>query len=82
MGLREKLIQKNREFEAGAPPEKLAVMHRATDDLRRSGIAARVLKEGDKAPAITLPNESEEDVSSAALLQKGPLIIQFYRGVW
>lgn len=82
MELAGKLSGKKREFETGAPPEKVAVMHRATDELRRSGIAARVLKSGDKAPAIELPNEGGESVSSAALLKKGPLAIHFYRGVW
>lgn len=82
MELQAKLSAKRKEFEAGAPPEKVAVMHRATDELRRSGIVAHVLKRGDKSPAFELPNEAGQKVSSADLLKRGPLVIHFYRGVW
>ena len=82
MDLQGKLSAKKKEFESGAPPEKVAIMNRATDELRRSGIAARVLKRGDRVPVLELPNEAGEMVSSAALLEKGPLVIHFYRGVW
>lgn len=63
------------------PAEALAVMHRATEDLRRSGIRG-VLAPGAAAPDFELENTGGEKVASAALLAKGPLIVTFYRGVW
>ena len=64
------------------PPESLAVMHRATEDLRRSGIGDRVLAIGDAAPGFELENTGGERVASRALLERGPLAVTFYRGVW
>src|SRR5262249_33746461 len=37
------------------PPERAAIMHRATDELRASGIMERVVKVGDALPAFALP---------------------------
>ena len=75
------------DFEAGKPPYNvppavIEVMHRATAELIASGIATRTLKAGDKAPAFTLKDPDGVDVSSAALLAQGPLVVSFYRGVW
>ena len=64
------------------PPEALAIMHRATDDLRSSGILDRVPGPGDKAPDFELENWDGERVESRLLRTKGPLVVTFYRGVW
>jgi AhpC/TSA family len=82
MSLQEKLDAYKRDFEQKLPPEKSAIMHRATEDLRRSGIVDRVLKVGDTAPDFVLPNVKGEKVSSAELRKSGPLVVTFYRGVW
>jgi hypothetical protein len=63
-------------------PEKEAVMHRATEDLRASGIMDRVIKVGDPLPAFALPNAYGQEVRSADLLAKGPLVLTFFRGSW
>jgi hypothetical protein len=57
-------------------------MHRATEELRASGILAKALKVGDKMPAFELPNMNGEAVGSNGLLKQGRLVITFYRGVW
>jgi hypothetical protein len=87
MTLQEKLDAFKAQFESGAPPynatpEVVEIMHRATNELRNSGILERVLKVGDRAPAFTLPNPQGEVFSSLSLLVKGPLVVDFYRGVW
>ena len=82
MGLQDRLDHMREQFESSAPPEALAVMHRATDDLLHSGIMDRVLKVGDRAPEFTLPNEQGKLVSPLELLSNGPLVLSFYRGVW
>ncbi len=87
MTLQEKLDAFKAQFESGAPPynttpEVVQIMHSATNELRNSGILERVLKVGDRAPAFTLPNPQGELVSSVSLLVKGPLVVEFYRGVW
>jgi hypothetical protein len=82
MTLQERLDAYKTEFERKMPAEKLAVMHRATEDLRRSGILDRVIKVGQPIPEFTLPNARGERVSSADLHSRGPLVLTFYRGVW
>ena len=82
MTLQERLDAYKADFEKKAAPEKLAIMHRATEDLRRSGIIDRVLKSGDAAPEFSLPNFRGEIISSAQLLTRGPLVVSFYRGIW
>ena len=64
------------------PPEIAAVMQRSKDDLAASGLAAKVPKIGDAAPEIILPNIAGDQVSSAKILERGSLILHFYRGGW
>jgi hypothetical protein len=64
------------------PPEKEAVMHRATEELRSSGIMDGVIKAGDRLPAFALPNAYGRKVRSDDLLAKGPLVLTFFRGSW
>ena len=87
MSLQEKLNEFKNNFESGNPPfnvspDVVATMHKATDELRSSGILDRVLKPGDKAPEFSLPNENGEMIHSKNLLEKGNLVLTFYRGVW
>ena len=69
-------------FEREAPAEAIALMHRVTADLKEAGIEARALGKGDAAPAFRLPDEDGKIVSSAELLQDGPLVVTFFRGHW
>ena len=65
-----------------APPAAVEVLHRATDELIASGAQSRALKAGDVAPEFTLPDPDGKLVSSKVQLEKGPLVVTFYRGAW
>jgi len=82
MTLKEELNALRLKGESRRSPEVVEKMHRAVDELRRSGALERILEVGDKAPSFALPNASEQIVDSKALLAKGPLAISFYRGRW
>ena len=82
MSLQDKLDSRRKNFESSAPPEKLTIMHRATNDLLHSGIMEQVLKAGDRAPDFSLPDERGHLIESLDLLKKGPLVVSFYRGAW
>lgn len=83
MSLQATLDAYKADFETNkAPPEVVAVMHRATADLVASGQAERALKAGDRAPAFSLTDPDGATGSSADLLAQGPLVLTFYRGVW
>ncbi|MDR5784506.1 peroxiredoxin-like family protein [Caballeronia sp. LZ065] len=87
MSLQDKLDAFRADFKAGKPPfnapaEIHPVMERATAELIASGQAGRAIKAGDRAPHFNLKDQDGNDVSSAALLVKGPMVVTFYRGVW
>jgi hypothetical protein len=87
MTLQEKLADFKAQFESGGPPYNapkalIEIFHRATEELRRSGLAERALKTGHRAPVFTLKNQDGNSISSAELLAKGPLVLTFFRGHW
>jgi len=82
MSLADKLAATRAASATRIPPEKAAIMHRATDDLRRSGIMDRIVKVGSPAPAFSLANHDGSRVASAELLARGPLVVSFFRGSW
>ena len=74
-------------IESGAPPfnvprAAIEIMHRATEELRRSGQAERALGVGACAPAFALPNQDGQIIDSADLLARGPLVVTIFRGHW
>jgi peroxiredoxin len=87
MTLQAKLDAFKTDFEAGKPPYNvpysvIQTMHRATAELKATGLAQRAKKVGDKAPTFALKDPDGNLVSSKELLAKGPLVVSFYRGVW
>jgi hypothetical protein len=82
MSLQEKLSKLKANFVAKASKEALEIMHRATDDLRASGIMKGVLRVGDTAPDFELINAEENVIRLKDLLADGSLVLCFYRGKW
>lgn len=58
------------------------VMDKAITDLTASGILDRAIKAGDDAPDFTLPDALGNMVSLYEQLEKGPVILTWYRGSW
>jgi hypothetical protein len=82
MILQDKLDAYKSEFVKKVPPEALAVMHRATEDLASSGIMESCVKAGAKAPDFTLNNQDGEPVTLGDHLKEGSVVLGFYRGRW
>lgn len=82
MSLEEKLATTRAGAATRIPPERQAIMHRATDDLRRSGIMDRIVKPGMPAPSFELENHDGRRVDSGELLAGGPMVLSFFRGAW
>jgi hypothetical protein len=85
--LQERLDEFRKAFESGSPPynaprEAIEKMHRATAELKATGIENRALKVGDPAPSFTLFNQDHLEASSADLLRRGPLVVSVFRGHW
>jgi len=62
-------------------PEDRQIMQQAGEDLA-ARMQAPGLDVGMKAPDFTLPNAFGESVSLYEQLEKGPVVLVFYRGAW
>lgn len=82
MKLQEKLDAHKKDFVSKVPADILAIMQRAKEDLARSGLLAKAVKVGDLAPDFELKDTEGEAVALGDLLDKGPLVLSFYRGRW
>jgi hypothetical protein len=82
MPLQTRLDRIREGFEKQVPPEALAIIHRATDDLRASGIMDNVVGEGQKAPGFALQDSQGRPTALADALSAGPVVLTFYRGDW
>jgi hypothetical protein len=82
MSLKEKLEATRAASAARVPAEKRAIMHRATADLRASGILKKVLAIGQPVPAFAASNYDGRLIASRDLLAHGPLVTSFFRGSW
>ena len=82
MTLQPRLDRIKAAFQEKVPAEAKAIMERATNDLRASGILTRLPKPGSTLPSFELEDTDGTLVRSSDLLAKGPLVLSFYRGVW
>jgi hypothetical protein len=85
--LQGRLDEFKKSFESGAAPynaprEAIEAMHRATAELKSTGIEGRALKARDRAPSFNLFNQDHVQVDSNDLLRAGPLVVSFFRGHW
>ena len=64
------------------PPDVQAVHARTVAALKRQGLAAKSLAVGAKTASFELPDHNGKLVSSAALQNKGRLVVCFIRGRW
>lgn len=82
MSLQVELDELYQGFTQKVPPDVLNTMLDATRRLVDTGIAEKSLKLGEKAPDFNLPNPNGEQVGLQGLLEKGPVVLNFYRGGW
>jgi len=82
MSLAQKLQQIVDASKERMPEESRKLMKKATDELRESGIANNVLSVGGTLPSFELPDMNGRIMSSAQLLERGNMVLTFYRGSW
>jgi peroxiredoxin len=78
MSLRDALAELYSRFDADQYRERYA----AVADLIADEEKRRVHQVGDQAPTFALTDPDSGSVSSSELLLRGPLIVNFYRGLW
>jgi peroxiredoxin len=82
MPLKEQLAEYRAGWYQRVPAERQAIMQRHIDQLCSGEMSRTMLKVGDHVPAIVLENAQGVTVDVRALLQKGPVVVTFYRGGW
>lgn len=82
MSLKDSIEEFRKQFLAQVPEEIQAIMQTATDELKQSGLEDQCCKTGDKAPDFSLPNIKGDKLTLTELLDKGPVVLSFYRGGW
>jgi len=64
------------------PEDIVKVMIAADLDLAGTNIVENIVGVGEKFPEITLPDATGKQVNIQELLEKGPVVVSFYRGGW
>ena len=80
--LNQRLSEMRAGNESRRPPEATALMNRTTEELRATGILDRIVVVGQEAPLFARPNLAGKTVQLEALLERGPVILSFFRGRW
>lgn len=82
MSLSAQLDQQRATSAANIPPELMAIMSDATQQLRLSGLVEQAPKIGDTFMHFELPNQLGQTRNLGDLLANGPVVVTFYRGGW
>src|SRR5216684_3981314 len=81
MSLRDKLDERWRRMRERSP-EIGQAYDALVQTLAASGLTETSLKAGERMPDFALPNVEGRFVASQALLERGPLVVSFFRGGW
>ena len=76
------LEELSRQVRATASPQRLQANAQTISELIASDLRASALREGDAAPDFALPDAHGNVVALKTLLDRGPVVISFYRGQW
>ena len=79
--LNSKLSEAKEKFQSTAPAETVQHFTAFIDDLKSSNIPGKALAVSRKAPDFSLPNALGVNVRLSQLLEHGPVILTWYRGV-
>ena len=82
MTLKESIDQFMKQMAGQAPKEVLDTLGSEIHKMTESGMVNNALKAGTKAPTFSLPDPQGHSIGLSDLLQKGPLVLVFYRGSW
>jgi peroxiredoxin len=79
---REQYRQIVEDFMANLPAEAKPIVEKNFEEIMASDAGGHALNVGSTATDFTLPNANGEPTNLNQLLEKGPVIINFYRGGW
>lgn len=79
--LAEELTNLNSDLVKRLPAEIVNQLQKEVERVGREGIVTG-LEIGDTAPNFTLPDATGNNITLYDQLEKGPVILSFYRGAW
>jgi peroxiredoxin len=82
MSLKAQLDACRRAFEAKTLPSVAAALEGSVAELAQTGSVRQALKAGEVAPMFRLRSSNGDFVSLSEVLDRGPAVISFFRGVW
>lgn len=82
MTLKEKLDEYKQGFLKKVTPETLAIVQRCGGELQASIADRDIPQVGQSLPDFQLLGSQGQTVSSKHLLESGPLVVTFFRGMW
>lgn len=82
MGLQDQLDERKAGSSKRVPDDAKKIMAADLQRVLDEGVEGKALKVGNKVDNFELPNASGKTVKLKELLDKGPVVINFYRGVW
>ena len=80
--LKSKLEEKKTSFERNADDHKKKTYAEGIEAVEQSGITSTAKQVGDKAPDFTLKNAVGDSVALSSYLEKGVVVLTWYRGGW
>jgi peroxiredoxin len=82
MSLQDNIAEYKAAFVQKAPQNVQELMKQVTQELADSGIVDKAPKVSEKILPFSLSNQHGDTVTLEALLEKGPVVLTFYRGGW
>jgi len=82
LSLREEIRKFQNTMMENTPRELLKKLQKSRDSIITNNSKINFLKENDEIPIFSLPDQTNNVISLDSLLEKGPLVITFYRGGW
>lgn len=82
MSLKAQLNACRRAFEASTPPGIVAALEGSVAELAQTGLVRQAVKAGDRAPLFRLRSNTGDFVSLSEALDRGPVVVSFFRGGW
>ncbi|MEO2053116.1 MAG: peroxiredoxin-like family protein [Allomuricauda sp.] len=82
LNLKEQLEEKKSLFEKNASTHIKKIYREGIDSVRASGVTKNAKQVGDLAPDFILQNATGKNVRLSDYLNKGPVVLIWYRGGW
>jgi peroxiredoxin len=82
MSLKAQLDACRHAFDASTPPSIIAALEGSIAELVQTDLVRQAVKAGERAPLFRLRSNTGDFVSLSEALDRGPVVVSFFRGGW